>query len=71
VSHGATAGELDPEPLFYLRSRGIDEAAARSLLVQAFAESVLARVPGKTMRRFLADRALAHLAIPSAEEALH
>jgi Fe-S cluster assembly protein SufD len=35
-SHGATAGELDNEALFYLRSRGIDEATARGLLIEAF-----------------------------------
>ncbi|MCG8544895.1 MAG: Fe-S cluster assembly protein SufD [Alphaproteobacteria bacterium] len=35
-SHGASAGELDDDALFYLRSRGIDEATARSLLVEAF-----------------------------------
>jgi Fe-S cluster assembly protein SufD len=40
-SHGATVGELDPEQLFYLRSRGIAEAEARALLVRAFlAESL-------------------------------
>ena len=35
-SHGATAGELDKQALFYLRARGIPEAQARSILVEAF-----------------------------------
>lgn len=35
-SHGATVGELDKEALFYLRSRGLDESAARALLIAAF-----------------------------------
>ena len=35
-SHGATVGELDADQLFYLRSRGIPEAQARSMLVRAF-----------------------------------
>ena len=35
-SHGATMGELDDTALFYLRSRGIDEATARDILVSAF-----------------------------------
>jgi Fe-S cluster assembly protein SufD len=35
-SHGATVGELDAEQLFYLRTRGIPEARARSMLVEAF-----------------------------------
>ncbi len=35
-SHGATVGALDPAQLFYLRSRGIPQDAARSMLVEAF-----------------------------------
>jgi Fe-S cluster assembly protein SufD len=42
--HGSTTGQLDPAALFYLRSRGITEAAARSLLVSAFAGEVVGRV---------------------------
>ena len=40
-SHGATVGELDAEQLFYLRSRGIAEADARSMLVRAFLAEAL------------------------------
>ena len=36
-SHGATVGDLDADALFYLRARGIDEAAARAMLIEAFA----------------------------------
>lgn len=35
-SHGATVGALDPEQLFYLRSRGVPADAARMMLVRAF-----------------------------------
>lgn len=35
-AHGATVGELDKAALFYCASRGIDPAAARTLLLQAF-----------------------------------
>jgi Fe-S cluster assembly protein SufD len=42
-SHGATAGELDERELFYLRSRGLDIATARSVLTFAFAGEVLER----------------------------
>jgi Fe-S cluster assembly protein SufD len=42
-SHGATAGELDEHELFYLRSRGLDPATARSVLTFAFAGAVLER----------------------------
>lgn len=36
-SHGAAMGALDPEALFYLRSRGLPAAQARALLIRAFA----------------------------------
>lgn len=40
-SHGAAAGELDGEALFYLRSRGIPEHAARRMLVEGFLVEVV------------------------------
>jgi Fe-S cluster assembly protein SufD len=51
--HGSTTGQLDPTALFYLRSRGIDESAARSLLVSAFAGDVVGRVGIPTLRAAL------------------
>ncbi|MEN8174384.1 MAG: Fe-S cluster assembly protein SufD [Pseudomonadota bacterium] len=47
-SHGTTVGQLDENMLFYLRSRGIDEARARQLLCLGFAGGILERfrVPG-------------------------
>jgi Fe-S cluster assembly protein SufD len=41
AAHGATVGRLDPNHLFYLRSRGIPEAEARRMLTAAFAREVL------------------------------
>ena len=41
ASHGATVGQLDPDSLFYLKSRGIDEAAARALLVTGFTSELI------------------------------
>jgi Fe-S cluster assembly protein SufD len=40
-SHGATTGQLDPEALFYLRSRGISEANSKAMLTQSFAGEIL------------------------------
>ena len=40
-THGATIGQIDQTALFYLKSRGIDEALARRLLTYAFAADVL------------------------------
>lgn len=43
-AHGATVGQLDPDQVFYLRSRGVDEPTARSFLTYAFANDVLERI---------------------------
>lgn len=40
-SHGATTGQLDNDALFYMRSRGIPEAEARTMLMQAFMVDVI------------------------------
>jgi Fe-S cluster assembly protein SufD len=40
-SHGTTVGQLSDESLFYLRSRGIDQASARHILTYAFAREMI------------------------------
>jgi Fe-S cluster assembly protein SufD len=54
-SHGATVGELDAEQLFYLRSRGIPDREARSILVRAFLAEALDPVSNDTARGLLED----------------
>ncbi len=44
-SHGATIGQLDEEVLYYLRSRGIDEATSRNLMLFAFANHIIEQCP--------------------------
>lgn len=60
-SHGATVGQLDEDMIFYLRSRGIDEAAAKGLLTYAFASEVLNRISIEPIRHALEERLLARL----------
>ena len=67
-SHGATVGQLDAQALFYLRSRGLSAAAARALLVRAFAADVLGRLPLPGLADRLAARVSARLPEPSAAE---
>jgi Fe-S cluster assembly protein SufD len=43
-THGATIGQIEENALFYLRSRGIEEASARQLLLLAFASECLDRM---------------------------
>jgi len=49
-THGATVGQLDSEELFYLRSRGLSEEAARDLLTYAFGAEVIERIPVPSLR---------------------
>ena len=49
-AHGATVGQLDSEELFYLRSRGLSEEAARDLLTYAFGAEVIERIPVASLR---------------------
>lgn len=48
--HGGTVGRLDETSLFYLRSRGLDEPAARSLLIYAFAAELVELVRPEPLR---------------------
>lgn len=52
-THGATIGQVEETALFYLRSRGINESAARSLLLFAFASECLDRVNCAPVREYL------------------
>ena len=54
-SHGATVGQLDENQIFYLRSRGVDEPAARSLLTYAFAEEIINRAGVAPLRARLTE----------------
>ena len=48
--HGAACGKIDEGALFYLRSRGIGEKAARGILTRAFVAQVIDTVPNKAVR---------------------
>ncbi|MEM6792355.1 MAG: Fe-S cluster assembly protein SufD [Acidobacteriota bacterium] len=54
-THGSTTGHLSEEAIFYLRSRGIGEEAARSLLTYAFAAEVLEEFRLETVRSDLEE----------------
>ena len=54
-THGATIGQVEENALFYLRSRGIDEASARGLLLLAFANECLDRMKCRPVRDYLQD----------------
>ena len=62
-SHGATSGQLDPESLFYLRSRGLSERSAKALLVYAFASDVIANIKIESLKANLEHQIAEKLAV--------
>lgn len=61
AAHGATVGQLDERALFYLRSRGIPLADARTLLTTAFCRAVLDDLPNVALRDHLSELLIAQL----------
>ncbi len=54
-AHGSAIGALDPEQVWYLRSRGIPDALARQMLVRGFGADVAARVAHPGARALATD----------------
>jgi Fe-S cluster assembly protein SufD len=52
-AHGATVSQLEDDEIFYLQSRGIDENAARNLLINAFAAEIINEIPLSSLREIL------------------
>jgi Fe-S cluster assembly protein SufD len=52
-SHGTTVGQIDPRQVFYLRSRGIDEATAKKMLCLGFAGEILADIELEEVRSYI------------------
>jgi Fe-S cluster assembly protein SufD len=59
--HGATAGDLEEDHVFYLRSRGISLAEARALLVSAFAAEAFEDIAHDSIRERLIELSQAWL----------
>jgi Fe-S cluster assembly protein SufD len=54
-AHGATVSQLEDEEIFYLQSRGIDETAARHLLINAFAAEIINQLPIHSLKQSLTE----------------
>jgi Fe-S cluster assembly protein SufD len=60
-SHGATTGRLDDRAMFYLRSRGLTERQARSMLLVAFARDVLESLSHESLRQYFDELVTAEI----------
>jgi Fe-S cluster assembly protein SufD len=56
ASHGSTIGQLDPEALFFLRARGIDERLGRIVLTRAFAHAIVDGISDSGLRDTIRER---------------
>ena len=61
-THAAAIAQVDPNQMFYLESRGLDEEVARSLVVEGFLQSLLERLGEGTVREEIAAKLEARLA---------
>jgi Fe-S cluster assembly protein SufD len=59
-AHGATVGQLDADEVFYLKSRGLSDAAARNLLTYAFGAEIIGRIPVASLKHRLEQTVLEH-----------
>ncbi len=60
-SHGATVGQLDEEAEFYIRSRGVPQELAKSMLIRAFANDVIEKVKIEPLKEQLNHMIFEHL----------
>ena len=52
-SHGSSTGELDPDALFYLQSRGINKDTAKSMLIYGFIAEIIDSVDNHYIKNFI------------------
>ncbi len=55
-SHGTTVGQIEPEMLFYLRSRGISALSARRMLCLGFAGEIVERLSSEVLREHVSEQ---------------
>ena len=60
-AHGVTVGQLDPNAVFYLESRGINADSARNLLTFAFANEMVEKIRLESLQKQVQAELLAVL----------
>jgi len=66
-AHGAAAGHIDKDTLFYMQSRGLDRETASRILIHAFASQIIDTVELEPLRDYLDDLFLAEIPTASLE----
>jgi len=52
-SHGSTSGSIDPEAIYYLKTRGIEQSIAKKLLINGFLNEIFENIPETKLKAFL------------------
>lgn len=60
-SHGATVGKLDDQAFFYIRSRGVSEESARSMLIRAFVDDIVSQITIEELKEKINHTIFEHL----------
>ena len=63
-TQGATVGQLEPEALFYLRSRGLGHDQARALLTYAFANEIVGQIRLPALRERIEEALASYRQLP-------
>ena len=50
AGHAASIGQVDPEDMYYLMSRGLDQETAERLVIRGFLGAVITEIPVKEVR---------------------
>lgn len=53
AGHAASIGQVDPEDMYYLMSRGIDQKTAERLVIRGFLGAVITEIPSREVRQEL------------------
>ncbi|MGD8407791.1 MAG: Fe-S cluster assembly protein SufD [Thiohalophilus sp.] len=56
ASHGTTVGQLDPQQIYYMRSRGIETATAQKMLCFGFADEIIDTIDIEPLRQHVHER---------------
>lgn len=60
-THGASTGQLDPQAIYYMRQRGIDETMARKLQMSGFVNDIISRCDNPTLAAEIYEMAAAKI----------
>jgi len=50
-THGATIGQINPEQMYYLKTRGLTDASAKKILVEGFIQDVVGRIEDEDIKK--------------------